>query len=1819
MSKKKINNRLENLFATINDQEPLETMPSTAAKLISWSWETDANGIYTQCSNEVNQALGLQSSDFLGSPLLNCHIVKSDRKTFLENIQKDQFPFEVVLHMDDARDKVQLTRFHVFKVMPEGESQYVFRGFTQLLSEELEPALRQEPVAASLEPEKADLLPEPAVEVNEVENAAEAVNTPSVEDATVPAQETPETQEAATPSIEPITEETLDESLLQLAEELSQVHSEPVSTEPEPEKEETQPAAVEEIPAAQPESLPQDSISADSAEPEPAAQLKPTETAAPKAEAKKTERVVELPNRKGRQNKQDFSKLSKTAPLGPLPSFPSETPLGETAPLQNAELKGIALDGDVLKPSENVWTQQALVSFRENVVVSSPASEESPAIMVSPLTLRNQKTGVIELVDTNSERKWSEEDRLLLQEVSNQLGLALENAQLYSTVQKELSERIKAEALTERRNRDLATLNQVGQQLSRLISREEIFKLVASMLQETLDVKDLLISLYDSDVESFSFPVCIAKGHEQQLPSRLCGDGYQEKLLKSHAPLVLNKDPQLFLGDQEFDHPLKRPTAMLAVPLMIGERGLGVITLLSDDPQKVFDHVQVELVSTIATQTATSLENASLFENIRSALATIEVRERFQSNVTKAVATLSEKGSTTLPQILEYLAQAADCERTYYAEPTLEKDGGLVWSAAPIYIKEDANVLLSNDLLSRMVATEYPEWLNDLSLTGWHVQQATTAKGAEKVYLQSQKIESLLLLAIPRGENRYGFIAFENFVDRHEWIKEEIDILRIASDALTNTLIREELLKQVQNSLEETESLYSASHQLALASTTQEMLSAIIQGVHSTTINRGILILFDYNSNNQIERMYVEANYYSGVGTPPPPIQTEYLASLYSPIFITNNPVFYDNIAESEVDKNLQEILSRQNIHSMAILPLWSGSHQSGVLMLISVVKHRFLEQELRSLPPLADQMATAIENQRLFESTQEALAETELLYKISSGIAESTNIQELIELVGENALPEGAEALHLFLNTFGQEENASGYIQIGSYTSDHHYLAGDSFLPEEWLASLELRKGEPLVFQVAKNHALPEDFKKFCAAKSIESLAITPMVSAGKVTGFILASTPRAFEFEKEGVHTLQIVTNGISVGIERQRLLTETQRRALELQAAAELARDTTSTLSLDILLNRIVNQLQERFGFYHTAIYQLDETGTYLAIQEATGKAGAELKQKQTRIAIGAKSALGVCAASGNPELILDTTNSPIFYPNPLLPDTRSELALPLKISGKVTGALDFQSSRPNAFTAGEITVFQILADQISIAIENAHAYEISQQAVAEMRELDRVKNQFLANMSHELRTPLNSVIGFSRVILKGIDGPINDVQKQDISSIYSSGMHLLNMINEILDMSKIEAGKMELQLEESNISDIINSTVSTAMGLVKDKPVHLVQDVSPDLPLVKLDSIRIGQVLTNLIGNAIKFTEKGDITIGARLSESPEKKPEIMVTVKDSGIGIAPEDQSKLFQRFSQVDDSPTRKTGGTGLGLSICRSLVEMHKGRIGLLESEVGQGSTFFFTLPLEEPKEEISLDELIHEKNIILSIDDDPQVIALYERYLQSSGYQVIPETDPAKAVERAETLQPMAITLDIMMPGKDGWQVMHELKQNEATRNIPVLICSILEEEEKGISLGASDYLVKPFIQDDLIRAVHRLESDGELHNILIVDDDPADLRLTQKMLEDAGHFTVTSAASGRDALESLTNSVPDMIILDLFMPGLNGFDLLEIFRSDPKLSQVPVLILTGADLDTEQQKQLSEFGNHLLTKGMLKEKDLLKYIEESLNRIKTNSLNG
>jgi len=681
-----------------------------------------------------------------------------------------------------------------------------------------------------------------------------------------------------------------------------------------------------------------------------------------------------------------------------------------------------------------------------------------------------------------------------------------------------------------------------------------------------------------------------------------------------------------------------------------------------------------------------------------------------------------------------------------------------------------------------------------------------------------------------------------------------------------------------------------------------------------------------------------------------------------------------------------------------------------------------------------------------------------------------------------------------------------------------------------------------------------------------------------------------------------------------ERKNAEESIRRRNEYLAASSEIGKIITSTLDLNSIFARTVNLILERFSFYHASIFIVAETGFNAILQESTGEAGAEMKRNRHALPLNDKSIVGKVALDGKAVVVNDVKIDPLHKFNPLLPETRAEAAIPLRIGNRIIGAIDVQSKEAGAFEEDEITVLQTLADQVAVAIDNARSFELAQEAVLEMREIDRLKSQFLANMSHELRTPLNSIIGFSRVIIKGIDGPVTELQQQDLTAIYNSGQHLLGLINDILDLSKIEAGKMELAFDEVNISEITSSVLSAMSGLIKDKPIQIKRIIQPDLPTVRADAIRVRQVMINLLSNAAKFTDEGNIIVEVGLHPDELGNNEVRVSVTDTGPGISKKDQEKLFQPFSQVDTSPTRKTGGTGLGLSISQHIINMHGGSIWV-DSDTGKGSKFTFTLPLFRVQRENTV--FSTGNKVILSIDDDPQVIGLYERYLHTQGYEIIPLTDPSHALERVKQLKPFAVTLDVMMPGINGWEVLESLKSDPDTRDIPVIICSIIEDLERGFNLGATDYLVKPILEDDFVGALDRLNAGGSIYDVLVIDNNPEDLRLINKVLNDDGKYKAILAEEGRTGWEIISSEKPPhVVVLDLFMPDMDGFKILENMQATQKLRDIPVIVISRMDLTPEQKYQLSEFGQQLLSKGAFNEEELLSSIHRSLERVQASN---
>jgi signal transduction histidine kinase len=385
---------------------------------------------------------------------------------------------------------------------------------------------------------------------------------------------------------------------------------------------------------------------------------------------------------------------------------------------------------------------------------------------------------------------------------------------------------------------------------------------------------------------------------------------------------------------------------------------------------------------------------------------------------------------------------------------------------------------------------------------------------------------------------------------------------------------------------------------------------------------------------------------------------------------------------------------------------------------------------------------------------------------------------------------------------------------------------------------------------------------------------------------------------------------------------------------------------------LLQTVTQLTKERFDLYHVAIFLLRDSALRLAAGTLL-PTGSLARNVSPEINILEQQSLVARAARAREPIVIDDISQENgLLAHPTLPLTRSELAIPLIVGDQVLGVLDLQSETPNRFGEGDIQIHATLAAQVAVALQNATLYAEQLETAERLREVDRLKSEFLASMSHELRTPLNSIIGFADVLLEGIDGPLNERMNEDVTLIRDSGRHLRTLIGEMLDMSKIEAGVMELYYEEVDIPALAQEIVANARTLAMGKDLNIQLDIAPDLHVIQADRTRLTQILLNLMGNAVKFTEKGSITLSLE-----ERNGRLLASVHDTGIGIRQEDIPTIFEQFRQVDGSLTRKAGGTGLGIPISRSLVELHGGEMWV-ESEPGAGSTFLFTIPVSKPIE---------------------------------------------------------------------------------------------------------------------------------------------------------------------------------------------------------------------------------------------------------------------
>ncbi|GAB4352326.1 MAG: hypothetical protein Kow0099_36570 [Candidatus Abyssubacteria bacterium] len=528
---------------------------------------------------------------------------------------------------------------------------------------------------------------------------------------------------------------------------------------------------------------------------------------------------------------------------------------------------------------------------------------------------------------------------------------------------------------------------------------------------------------------------------------------------------------------------------------------------------------------------------------------------------------------------------------------------------------------------------------------------------------------------------------------------------------------------------------------------------------------------------------------------------------------------------------------------------------------------------------------------------------------------------------------------------------------------------------------------------------------------------------------------------------------------------------------------------------------------------------------------------------------------------------------------------------------------------------------------------------QRTNQQIEAVSKLKSEFLANMSHELRTPLNAIIGFSEILCDQSFGQLNEKQIKYAQNVVVSGKHLLQLINEILDLAKVESGKMSLNLETFSVKGVLAEIANFARGLAAKKEISVRERFSPKLITVTADPKKFKQIFYNLLSNAIKFTPAGgwieistDVLGDFEMGDGDQivLKRYAEFCVKDSGIGVDRADHERIFQEFQQVDGSHARQYEGTGLGLALTKKLVELHQGSIWI-ESERGKGAAFYFTIPLTdrditEPRKlpvAVGAEGGLRAANrradgrdTILVVEDDPHSFELISAYLLGAGYTVEHAATGKDALRMAKSVNPSIIALDIILPDMDGWRVLQELKASEATRDIPVIITSVLQDEDMGFSMGAADYIVKPVSGHELLSRVERVResmSHGQIANVLVVDDDEKFVELLASMFEGQS-FNIDRAYTGLQAIELASRRKPDLIFLDLLLPDISGFEVAEFLKMDAATKDIPIIIVSAKDLTEEEKQSLYGKIEAIAKKGQYGKKDFLDEVRRVERLVRT-----
>lgn len=1274
--------------------------------------------------------------------------------------------------------------------------------------------------------------------------------------------------------------------------------------------------------------------------------------------------------------------------------------------------------------------------------------------------------------------------------------------------------------------------------------------------------------------------------------------------------------------------------SLLTVPMRAATRDktLGWMMLVSD-LMGDFPETQEPLLNQLSDMASVAIDNRYLIQTQQATLR--EIQSLYSAN--SAISS-----SRDLEQLTQALYEAFAALEPDYFGGFLDSTAGLQPGTTELfnYIADGLNPV---DFAGLLIEYDLPPdglYIDDL--------QMLNHPDATEQQLIAAGLRGIAAIHVRPKDMPSGFlvVAYEK---PHRFTEGEHRYLNTLADSASIILNNIILFDQIQQALEETSILYQASRALADATTPRDIVDVVVNYLVAPHVHQVFIALLNTSSwetANATVQIVASWGEDEGVDLEGVTLSSEQFPAwrqISSPAVLTIDDIY----SAGDLDPMEQVGIESLDTRSLVIVPLRVTKRAIGAVWIGSREPHTHTDREIRSYQAFAEQASLSLEAAFLFQQTERRARQLETSSEVSRTASTILDLQvlmpRLVDLIKDAF---GYDHVQIFLmdekDEFAELRASTGEPGAQLLAIKHKLRKGSASVIGQVTA-----RGEPTIALDTADAAVVHQPNPYLPLTRSE-MAL-PLIIKGRVVGALDVQSNQPNAFNEEDVRALTTLAGQIAVAIDNANLYESAQSQASNMSFLFEVSSAAAAAQTLDDALHIVARRLYEDLKTLSVAVYlprlYADDRGNMFTTLKAVALAGSEqpLSEIEEIRTDDESKLVSVVSRNLQPFVIDNVSNEPRYLP--VMSEARSAVILPLTSVNELIGLIVLEDERTNAFGYDRLQILLTLTRSLSAIVQSSLLLERLTRTNEQLRELDRLKSDFLANMSHELRTPLNSIIGFSRVMLKGIDGPLTEMQEQDLTTIYNSGQHLLMLINDLLDQAKIAAGKLDIKLAYFEMKPLVEAVKSIGVGLVKDKNITLTAEVAPNLPKAYGDEFRTRQVLINLVSNAAKFTNLGAITIHVYLTRQDDTgKQMIRIDVADTGIGIAEKDMPLLFEAFRQVDSSLTRTVGGTGLGLPIAKSLVEMQGGEM-FVKSEVNVGSTFSFTVPIEPVQEEKSeaLEPIIEDdidtvtqvthvtqidhdtrptndkpdgyntrpvtkptievrsltpaaaptpatkviqvKRQILLIEDNKDMVDQFRRILQREGFDVQTADHPAYTEAMASNLRPNVIVMDVNFAGGEGWNILSRLKDRDDTFDIPIIVVSLSDESERAYQMGVHHFIQRPFLPEQLVQAVLDAEKESNTERILIIDDHPEAIRLLTQLLNENGTYRVFSAESGVEGISMVARRRPDLIILDLRMPEMDGFAVLQELRSNPETATIPVMVVTGElNLKADERELLS-----------------------------------